>query len=73
MGHTCRGRLLPLAREEEEHAGEAADALKPQQGLECVCHDVSYLLVVGTTSERQGFAGDEEAVVEEFREVVEEE
>ena len=70
MGHTCRGHLLALAREEEEHAGEAADALKPQQGLEWVRHDVAYLLVVETTTGRQGFAGDEEAVAEEFREVV---
>ena len=31
-GHTCRGRLLPLAKEEEEHAGEAADVRKPQRG-----------------------------------------
>ena len=72
MGHTCRGPLLPLAREEEEHADEAANVLKPQQGQEWVRHDVAYLLVVGTTSERQGFTGDEEAVTEEFWEVVEE-
>ena len=48
-----------------------ADALLPQRGLEWVRLTVAYLLVVGTTTGRQGFADDEEAVAEEFREVVE--
>ena len=71
MGHTCRGRLLPLARAEEEDADEVANALMPQRALEWVRLTVAYLLVVGTMTERQGFTGDEEAVAEEFREVVE--
>ena len=72
VGHTCRGRLLPLAGQEEEHAGEAADVLKPQHRQEWVRHDAAYLLVVGTMTERQGFVGEKEAVPEEFQEVVEE-
>ena len=72
MGHTCRGHLLPLAREEEEDDDEVADALMPQRALEWVRLTVAYLLVVGTTTGRQRFAGDEEALAEEFREVVEE-
>ena len=48
------------------------DALMPQRGLEWVRLTVAYLLVVGTTSERQGFASDEKAATEVFWEVVEE-
>lgn len=65
MGHTCRGCLLIPTREEEEHAGEAADVLKPQRGQKWVRLDTAYLLVVGTMTERHRFADDEE-----FREVV---
>ena len=71
-GAHLSGSSPTSGREDEEHVGEAADALRPQEGLEWVRHDVAYLLVVGTTSERQGFTGNEEAVKEEFREVVEE-
>ena len=71
MGHTCRGRLLPLAREGEEHAGEAANVLKPQRGHKWVRLVAAYLLVVGTTTEGLEFIGDEEATAEEFREVAE--
>ena len=70
MGHTCRGLLLPRAREEEEDAVEVADALMLQRTREWVRLVVAYLLVVETMSGRQGFAGDEEATAEEFWEVV---
>ena len=59
-----------MAREEKELAGEAVDVLKPQRGQKWAQLVTAYLLVVGTTTERHGSAGDEEAATEEFWEVV---
>ena len=49
----------------------ATDVLGPHRRHKLVRLDVAYLMVGVTTMERQGFADDEEAAAEEFREVVE--